>query len=266
VVELLGSAGRPLGAAADLDAQLAPLHERLQALLFEAQDLGGELRAYLESIEAPPGRLEAVEERLAVFARLERKHGGTTADVLAHAERCRARRGELEGAEVALSALETELAEAAKGLDAVAAELSAARHGAAPELAAAVRERCSSPALSVAVPFDCVAQRSSPIVRTSVSSDTGPPRSETTRTTTLLRTRSARYGRSTITCPVPIPAGAIAYVSLKVPRGAGLKAMRAAVGSMMARPGASDAPPGVAPPQDAQDVEHDAETTDRSAP
>jgi len=80
---------------------------------------------------------------------------------------------------------------------------------------------------------------------------------------------------------LPIPAGAIAYVSLKVPRGAGLQAMRAAVASMMTRPGASDAPPGDAPPGDAppgdappgnappgdpQDVEHDAETTDRSAP
>jgi uncharacterized protein (TIRG00374 family) len=60
---------------------------------------------------------------------------------------------------------------------------------------------------------------------------------------------------------LPIPAGAIAYVSLKVPRGAGLKAMRAAVASMMTHPGASDAPPG-----DPQDVGHDAETTDRSAP
>ena len=35
---------------------------------------------------------------------------------------------------------------------------------------------------------------------------------------------------------LPIPAGAIAYVSLKVPRSAGLKAMRAAVSTMMARP------------------------------
>ena len=69
---------------------------------------------------------------------------------------------------------------------------------------------------------------------------------------------------------LPIPAGAIAYVSLKVPRGAGLKAMRAAVTSMMARPGPPDVPPGdppdVAPPGDPQDVEQDAETTDRSAP
>jgi len=35
---------------------------------------------------------------------------------------------------------------------------------------------------------------------------------------------------------LPIPAGAAAYVSLKVPRGAGLAAMRAAMSSMMVRP------------------------------
>ena len=60
---------------------------------------------------------------------------------------------------------------------------------------------------------------------------------------------------------LPIPAGAIAYVSLKVPRGAGLKAMRAAMTSMMTRPGPPDAPPG-----EPEDVGHEAETTDRSAP
>ena len=34
---------------------------------------------------------------------------------------------------------------------------------------------------------------------------------------------------------MPIPAGAIAYASLKVPRGAGLRAMRQAVSGMMSR-------------------------------
>jgi uncharacterized membrane protein YbhN (UPF0104 family) len=43
---------------------------------------------------------------------------------------------------------------------------------------------------------------------------------------------------------LPIPAGAAAYVSLKVPRGAGLSAMRAAVASLLSRPGSADAEPG----------------------
>ena len=46
---------------------------------------------------------------------------------------------------------------------------------------------------------------------------------------------------------LPIPAGAIAYVSLKVPRGAGLKARRAAVTSMMTQAGPSDTPSGDPP-------------------
>jgi uncharacterized protein (TIRG00374 family) len=51
---------------------------------------------------------------------------------------------------------------------------------------------------------------------------------------------------------LPIPAGAIAYVTLKVPRGAGLKAMRAALSTLMPRdspepPGDSPEPPGDSP-------------------
>jgi uncharacterized protein (TIRG00374 family) len=42
---------------------------------------------------------------------------------------------------------------------------------------------------------------------------------------------------------LPIPAGALAYVSLKVPRGAGLKAMRQAVATLLAHPGAPPARP-----------------------
>jgi uncharacterized protein (TIRG00374 family) len=42
---------------------------------------------------------------------------------------------------------------------------------------------------------------------------------------------------------LPIPAGAAAYVSLKVPRGAGLKAMRAAVAALMSHSAPSDEEP-----------------------
>ena len=56
---------------------------------------------------------------------------------------------------------------------------------------------------------------------------------------------------------LPIPAGAAAYVSLKVPRGAGLQAMRAAVSTMMARPAAPPeaASPEAAPPPEAASPE-----------
>ena len=141
VCELLACAAPALEQAAVLDPRLAPLVERLQTLRYEADDLGAELRSYARGIEDSPGRLEQVEERLALLARLERKHGGTIAEVLRHAEHCRGRLKELQNADVALEAAQHELEAAVAERDAIAGELSAARARAAPALAAAVRDR-----------------------------------------------------------------------------------------------------------------------------
>jgi DNA repair ATPase RecN len=126
----------PVLGLADIDE----LAGRLAALRLEAEDLGGELRRYAESLEAEPGRLQEVEERLEAYERLERKHGGSVAAVLAHAERCRAERDRLERAEVETAAAEAEHAVARTELERLTARLGAARRKAAPELAARVRE------------------------------------------------------------------------------------------------------------------------------
>ena len=145
--ELLAQAAAQLAVAADIDPELAGLSERAQALGHDASELSAALRSYVFGLEASPGRLDEVEERLALFARLERKHGGSIADVLAHAERCRARREELERAEIALSEIEASLGEARAELDRLAGELSERRREAAPALAAAVRERLAELAM-----------------------------------------------------------------------------------------------------------------------
>ena len=134
----LAGASRALEAMRGVDAALDALADRAAELVVEADDLAGELRRYGEAVDAPPGRLDEVEERLALFERLKRKHGGTIAAVLAHADACRARRDELAGAEealegatAALEAVHAELAERAAGLR-------AARERAADGLAGAV--------------------------------------------------------------------------------------------------------------------------------
>ncbi|HTU87656.1 MAG TPA: DNA repair protein RecN [Solirubrobacteraceae bacterium] len=148
--ELLASAAAQLHSAAGIDSQLVELCERVNALAYEAQDVGAGLRSYALGLEGSPGRLEEVEERLAQFARLERKHGGGVAQVLAHADRCRARRDELERAEVALGEVEAELSRAGAELDRLAGELSERRRRAAPALAGAVRERLAELAMAEA--------------------------------------------------------------------------------------------------------------------
>ena len=82
---LLAAGRRRGGGARGVDAALDELAERLRAVRFEAEDLGAELRGYGQEIDASPGRLDEVEERLAALERLKRKHGGTVAAVLEHA-------------------------------------------------------------------------------------------------------------------------------------------------------------------------------------
>jgi DNA repair protein RecN (Recombination protein N) len=148
VGETLAQAAGQLEHAAEFDAALQPLSERLSALRYEAEDLGGELRRYLLGIEGSPGRLEEVEERLALLHRLERKHGGSITEVLRHAERCRERRDELQHADEALERAELELDAAGAERQAVALELSGARRASAPALAEAVRARLGELAMA----------------------------------------------------------------------------------------------------------------------
>ncbi|MBX5440059.1 MAG: DNA repair protein RecN [Solirubrobacteraceae bacterium] len=144
---LLARAGVELDGVAGVDETLDPLVERFRALAVEADDLAGELRRYAEGLEAEPGRLDAVETRLAAIERLERKHGGSVEAVLAHAEHCRSRRDELLGAGEALEEAEAALGEARAELRAVADELHAARAAAGPALAEAVRARLAELAM-----------------------------------------------------------------------------------------------------------------------
>ena len=123
----IGGAARALESVRGVDAALDSLADRVAALAVEADDLATELRAYGEGVDATPGRLDEVEERLALLDRLKRKHGGTLAAVLAHAEECRRRRDELVGAEEALEGAQAALGEARAELATRAAR---AAHGA----------------------------------------------------------------------------------------------------------------------------------------
>jgi DNA repair protein RecN (Recombination protein N) len=136
--QMVAEAERLAGAVDGADPELDALAERLRGLRLEAEDLGGELRRYLETIDADPQRLEQAEARLSEYDRLTRKHGGTVEAVLAHAERCREQRDRLENAEVAVERAEAELAAAEAERAELAARLTAGRRRAAPKLAKAV--------------------------------------------------------------------------------------------------------------------------------
>jgi DNA repair protein RecN (Recombination protein N) len=134
-VTRMAAAEAELDRAAGADETLDALAQRYGSLALELQDVARELRGYLDLLEADPERLAAVEERLDQIARLKRKHGGTVEAVLAHAERCRAERDRLAGAEETTAQLEHDLKATAAELDGAAARLHAARAQAGGKLA-----------------------------------------------------------------------------------------------------------------------------------
>ena len=146
--QLIAGGAASLDALADVDPSLDALAERLRGLAIESQDLAAELRGYCERIAGEDGSLDAVEERLASVERLVRKHGGTLAAVLDHAAGARARRDELNGAEVAFAETTARLEEARAALAGHVVALREARERYAPRLELAVREQLAALAMA----------------------------------------------------------------------------------------------------------------------
>jgi DNA repair protein RecN (Recombination protein N) len=125
--ESVGTAEAALAAQRGVDGQLDRLAETARGLRVELQELAGDLRGYAEGIEAEPGRLVQLEERLDALDRLKRKHGGSIESVLTHAEHCRREIEAIEGAGERTDELESELTEALRRRTDLAARLSEVR-------------------------------------------------------------------------------------------------------------------------------------------
>ena len=76
--EALRNAAAALQPIESLDEAYASLRSRLDALYYEAEDIGLNLRDLLDGLDTDPDRLEAVQSRLDLIRRLSRKHGGAT--------------------------------------------------------------------------------------------------------------------------------------------------------------------------------------------
>ena len=131
---LLAEAESALSGTSGVDDDLDALRERAGGLAVELGELAREVRAYADGVEAEPGRLHEVEERLDAVDRLKRKHGGTVEAVLAHAERCRSEIARLEQAGERSSEIEDRITALRERRDGLGQELSSARKHAAREL------------------------------------------------------------------------------------------------------------------------------------
>ncbi len=116
-----------IGSLADVDKAFASFQESLAEAQATVQDAGFELQGFLDGLEADPGRLESIEDRLADIGKLKRKYGPTLADVIAYGEKVATKVEELSSSEKTADAVEKKLAEAASTFTQAASKLSQAR-------------------------------------------------------------------------------------------------------------------------------------------
>lgn len=84
VLELLGTVNNELDPLAKIDPALEKQVARGRTAYYEIEELAGEIRDYIRSIEFSPSRLEEIEDRLAEINGLKRKYGVDVAAVLAY--------------------------------------------------------------------------------------------------------------------------------------------------------------------------------------
>ncbi len=128
---LLKSVWKRVGDLAAVDPRAVPFLDGRDAVDAHLQELAFFLRDYADQIDASPGRLQDVDDRLALLDRLKRKYGPGLDEVIAHADTCRTALATLESADVRASEVEALLAEAERLYADRAQALSADRRKAA---------------------------------------------------------------------------------------------------------------------------------------
>ncbi len=117
-----------------IDSSLGGLREHLKSAALSLQEVAYTLRDYLAGLEANPGRLEEVETRLEALARLKRKYGQSSAEILAFLHEVRAQIASVEHAGERMEALRKQQKRLAVEFEKVARELTEARKSSARRL------------------------------------------------------------------------------------------------------------------------------------
>jgi DNA repair protein RecN (Recombination protein N) len=142
VTQLLGGAARTLAHEQGADAALDGMGARLAELAALAADLGADLGAYADQLDADPERLERVESRRATLITLLRKYcddpDPTLDAVLRWADAARERLQHIDVSDEAIAALRADYAAAGIDVAGLVEQISKQRTAAAADLAAAV--------------------------------------------------------------------------------------------------------------------------------
>jgi DNA repair protein RecN (Recombination protein N) len=128
VIGQLKSVGVMVGQVKKYAPSVSTLHERFESLLFELEDIGGELEALAEDTEYDPERIADIQIRLDIIYKLQKKHGvGTVEQLLEIQDDLQNQLNAFGDLSSDIENLEKQLVEQEAGLRKMATELSKKR-------------------------------------------------------------------------------------------------------------------------------------------
>jgi len=130
----LGSIRSAVTEAAGIDSSLLPLSEVVATAFLQLEDAALSLRDYASRLESDPVRIQAVEDRLELIRKLEKKYGETIAAVLATRDAIEAELLLLSNADLSREELDAESGRLQALMILRGGELSAGRTEASPRL------------------------------------------------------------------------------------------------------------------------------------
>ena len=157
----LGAALKHLEELARYDARFQEPAQQLGAAKAIVEDVDAEVRDFADNIHASPGRLEGIEDRLAVLDRLKRKYGQSLKDVVAFGVDAARQLAEVENRDALLAELRAKETQDAAAYETAAALLTADRLSAAKRLEKLAEAHINDLAMSTRFHVQVTAEKSS---------------------------------------------------------------------------------------------------------
>ncbi|WP_129671465.1 DNA repair protein RecN [Candidatus Chloroploca sp. Khr17] len=135
IIELIATVAGNLAELARLDPSVESMATTASELHYQLEDLAAALRTYRLGLDADPGRLDALEDRLTVLRDLQRKYGGDLASLVERAANAETEIERLQNSAVHIVELERQEAATLAELGSLASRLSQRRREVGDELA-----------------------------------------------------------------------------------------------------------------------------------
>ena len=138
VFDNLVTVRRAIGELAGIMPEAKKWEEEAESMVVQVQELAGDIGRRAQDVEADPGRLQWLEDRMALVQRLKRKYGASIADILAFLAKAREKRQSLSSRGERIERLQADVVASLAAVETAGRALREARRRAADRLKQAI--------------------------------------------------------------------------------------------------------------------------------